>query len=135
VAHRLVVSDQHAGLVVALRRAFQGVAHQRCRVHFIRNLLAHVPKAQVDMVAAVLRTIFVQPDPDSMATTWDQARDQLASRFAKVGPLMDEAKAEVLAFNAKVGGYNVRNSRRSSVRLGRFPVTPDIRISPRCAEL
>jgi transposase-like protein len=97
---RLVVSDQHAGLVAALRRGFQGAAHQRCRVHFIRNLLAHVPKAQVDMVAAVFRTIFAQPDPDSMAATWDQVRDQLASRFAKIGPLMDDAKAEVLAFNA-----------------------------------
>jgi transposase-like protein len=69
-------------------------------VHFIRNLLAHVPKAQVDMVAAVFRTIFAQPDPDSMAVTWDQVRDQLAARFAKIGPLMDDAKAEVLAFNA-----------------------------------
>jgi putative transposase len=63
---RLVISDQHAGLVAALRRALQGTSHQRCRVHFIRNLLAHVPKAQVDMVAAVFRTIFAQPDPDSM---------------------------------------------------------------------
>jgi len=97
---RLVISDQHAGLVAALRRAFQGVAHQRCRVHFIRNLLAHVPKAQVDMVAAVFRTIFAQPDPEAMATTWEQVRDQLAGRFPKVGPLMDDAKAEVLAFNA-----------------------------------
>ena len=97
---RLVVSDQHAGLVAALRRAFQGAAHQRCRVHFIRNLLAHVPKVQVDMVAAVFRTIFAQPDPDAMATTWEQVRDQLAGRFPKVGPLMDDAKAEVLAFNA-----------------------------------
>jgi putative transposase len=97
---RLVISDQHAGLVAALRRAFQGVAHQRCRVHFIRNLLAHVPKAQVDMVAAVFRTIFAQPDPDAMATTWEQVRDQLAGRFPKVGPLMDDAKPEVLAFNA-----------------------------------
>src|SRR4029078_8855402 len=66
---------------------------------FIRNLLAHVPKAQVDMVAAVFRTIFAQPDPDSMAVTWDQVRDQLAARFPKIGPLMDDAKAEVLAFN------------------------------------
>ena len=96
---RLVISDQHAGLVAALRRGMQGVAHQRCRVHFIRNLLAHVPKAQVDMVAAVFRTIFAQPDPDSMATTWDQVRDQLADRFPKIGPLMDDAKVEVLAFN------------------------------------
>ena len=59
---RLVISDQHAGLVAALRRCFQGAAHQRCRVHFARNLLALVPKAQQDMVAAVFRTIFAQPD-------------------------------------------------------------------------
>ena len=97
---RLAISDQHAGLVAALRRAFQGASHQRCRVHFIRNLLAHVPKAQVDMVAAVFRTIFAQPDADSMTATWDQVRDQLAGRFPKIGPLMDEAKTEVLAFNA-----------------------------------
>jgi transposase-like protein len=48
----------------------------------------------------VFRTIFAQPDPDSMATTWEQVRDQLAGRFPKIGPLMDDAKAEVLAFNA-----------------------------------
>ena len=42
---QLVISDQHSGLMAALRRCFQGVAHQRCRVHFARNLIAHVPKA------------------------------------------------------------------------------------------
>jgi putative transposase len=97
---RLVIPDQHTGLVAALRRAFQGVAHQRCRVHFIRNLLAHVPKGQVEMVAALFRTIFAQPDAQSMSTTWEAVRDQLAARFPKTGPLMDAAKAEVLAFNA-----------------------------------
>lgn len=60
---RLVISDQHAGLVAAIRRCFQGAGHQRCRVHYARNLLALVPKAQMDMVAAVFRTIFAQPDP------------------------------------------------------------------------
>jgi putative transposase len=95
---RLVISDQHAGLVAALRRTFQRASHQRCRVHFARNLLALVPKSHQDMVAAVFRTIFAQPDPDSVAATWDQARDQLAERFPKIGPLMDDAKAEVLAF-------------------------------------
>jgi putative transposase len=99
-AVRLVISDQHAGLVAALRRIFQGVAHQRCRVHFARNLLALVPKSHQDMVAAVFRTIFAQPDPDTVASTWDQIRDQLADRFPKIGPLMDEAKTEVLAFAA-----------------------------------
>jgi transposase-like protein len=97
---RLVISDQHAGLVAALRRAFQGVAHQRCRVHFARNLLALVPKTHVDMVAAVFRTIFAQPNPTAVAATWDAVRDQLAKGFPKIGPLMDDAKAEVLAFSA-----------------------------------
>ena len=97
---RLVISDQHAGLVAALRRAFQGVAHQRCRVHFARNLLALVPKTHVDMVAAVFRTIFAQPNPEAVATTWDEVGDQLATAFPKIGPLMDDAKVEVLAFSA-----------------------------------
>ncbi|MBM0128155.1 IS256 family transposase [Pimelobacter simplex] len=91
---RLVISDQHAGLVKALKRSFQGAGHQRCRVHFARNLLAHVPKSHVDMVAAVFRTAFAQPD----AAAWDEVRDQLAKSFPKIGPLMDEAKPEVLAF-------------------------------------
>jgi transposase-like protein len=97
---RLVISDQHAGLVAALRRSFQGAGHQRCRVHFARNLLAHVPKSHSDMVAAVFRTIFAQPDPGTAAATWDEVRDQLTARFPKIGPLMDEAKTEVLAFTA-----------------------------------
>jgi putative transposase len=97
---RLVISDQHAGLVAALRRTFQGASHQRCRVHFARNLLALVLKSHQDMVAAVFRTIFAQPDPATVSTTWDQVRDQLADRFPKIGPLMDDAKAEVLAFSA-----------------------------------
>jgi transposase-like protein len=50
------------------------------------------------MVAAVFRTIFAQPDPATVATTWDQVRDQLAVRFPKIGTLMDGAKTEVLAF-------------------------------------
>jgi putative transposase len=62
--------------------------------------LALVPKSHQDMVAAVFRTIFAQPDPDTVAATWDQVRDQLADRFPRIGPLMDDAKAEVLAFTA-----------------------------------
>ena len=96
---RLVISDQHAGLVAAIGRCFQGAGHQRCRVHYARNLLALVPKGQMDMVAAVFRTIVAQPDPEAMSVTWDQVRDQLAGRLPKIGPHMDAAKAEVLAFN------------------------------------
>jgi len=97
---RLVISDQHSGLVAALRRCFQGTAHQRCRVHFARNLLAHVPKAQADYVAAAFRTIFAQSKPAEVHAAWDKTRDEFAARFPKLGPLMDEAKAEVLAFTA-----------------------------------
>jgi len=97
---QLVISDQHAGLVAALTRVFQGSAHQRCRVHFIRNVLAHVPKAETEMVAAVFRTIFAQPDLGSMGKQWDKVRDDLAARYPKIGPLMDDAKSEVLAFAA-----------------------------------
>jgi putative transposase len=97
---RLVISDQHAGLVAALRRAFQGVAHQRCRVHFARNLLAHVPKVQADYVAAAFRAIFAHADAAEVDAAWDKTRDEFVARFPKLGPLMDQAKAEVLAFTA-----------------------------------
>ncbi len=97
---QLVISDQHSGLVAALRRSFQGASHQRCRVHFARNLLALVPRSHTDMVAAVFRTIFAQPDADAVSSTWDEVRDQLATRFPKIGPLMDGAKTEVLAFTS-----------------------------------
>ena len=97
---QLVISDQHSGLVAALRRILQGASHQRCRVHFARNLLALVPKSHKDMVAAVFRTIFAQPDAATVAATWDSVRDQLVAAFPKIGPLMDEAKTEVLAFTA-----------------------------------
>ena len=60
---KLVISDQHAGFVAALRRSFEGVAHQRGRVHFARNLLALVPKSHQDMVAAVFRTTSPNPTP------------------------------------------------------------------------
>jgi putative transposase len=108
---QLVISDQHSGLVAALKRSFQGSAHQRCRVHFARNLLAHVPKSHADVVAAVFRTIFAQPDPEAVSRAWDEVRDQLATSFPKVGPLMDDAKAEVLAFTAFLQATGARSGR------------------------
>ncbi|HEY3410433.1 MAG TPA: IS256 family transposase [Propionicimonas sp.] len=95
---RLVISDQHAGLVAAIARCVQGAGHHRCRVHFARNLLAMVPKNQMDMAAALFRTIFAQPDTETVEACWEQVRDQLAARIPKIGPFMDDAEAEVLAF-------------------------------------
>ena len=71
---RLVISDQHSGLVAAIGRVFQGACHQRCKVHFARNLLATIPKERKDIVAAAFRTIFVQPTPDDISEQWDAVR-------------------------------------------------------------
>lgn len=97
---RLVISDAHRGLAAAAGRWFQGTARQRCRVHFIRNLLAVVPKTHQHMAAAVFRTIFAQPDAEAVNRAWDQVQDQLAASFPKTGALMADAKADVLAFAA-----------------------------------
>ena len=77
---QLVISDQHAGLTAAIRRCFQGAAHQRCRVHFARNLLARIPKAHQDMVAALFRTVFAGIDETTVNTQWDHVRVTLAER-------------------------------------------------------
>ena len=61
---RLVISDAHLGLTAAIKRMFQGCSWQRCRVHFLRNLLSHVPKAGQDMVAAAMKAVFVIQAPD-----------------------------------------------------------------------
>ncbi len=91
---RLVISDRHAGLVAALRRGFQGSAHQRCR------LLALVPSSHQNMVAAVFRTTFAQPNADAVSSTRAQVRDPLASMVPRIGPLMDDAISEVIAFTS-----------------------------------
>ena len=81
---RLVISDQHADLVAALRRVFQGASHQRCRVHFARNLLALVPKSHQDMVAAVFRTIFAPRPVPGPRTSRDRRR--APARWSCWGP-------------------------------------------------
>jgi len=96
----LVISDQHAGLTAAIRRCFQGAAHQRCRVHFARNLLALIPKAHQDMVAALFRTVFAGIDTTTVNAQWDHVRGTLSERWPKAAQLMDSARTEVLAFTA-----------------------------------
>ena len=97
---RLVIADAHAGLGAAADRTIQGAGRQRCRVHFIRNLLALVPRTHQHMAAAVFRTVFAQPDPEAVDAAWDEVAAQLGARFPKVAALMADAKPEVLAFAA-----------------------------------
>ena len=82
---RLVISDAHLGLTAAIKRMFQGCSWQRCRVHFLRNLLTHVPKAGQDMMAAAMKAVFVIKTPirsacQLAATTRDAAQAVPRSR-------------------------------------------------------
>jgi transposase-like protein len=94
---KLVISDAHEGLKAAIQRVVSAT-WQRCRVHFMRNALAHVPKGQHTMVAAAIRQAFIQPDHASAIQTWRHVADQLRERWPKLGTLMDEAEADVLAY-------------------------------------
>lgn len=95
---QLVTSDAHEGLKGAIASVLQGASWQRCRVHFVRNALAVVPKAMQAMVAATIRTVFVQPDPPSAHEQWRRVADGFRKRFPKLAELMDGAEEEVLAY-------------------------------------
>lgn len=94
---KLVVSDAHEGLKGATARVI-GATWQRCRVHFMRNALAHVPKGQHTVVAAAIRQAFIQPDRQGAGGVWRHVADQLRERWPKLGALMDEAETDVLAY-------------------------------------
>jgi transposase-like protein len=97
---QLVVSDAHQGLRQAIDAAFHGAGWQRCRVHFVRNALAQVPKAAAQMVAATIRTVFVQPDAASTREQWRRVTESFRSRYPKLAALLDDAAADVLAYLA-----------------------------------
>jgi len=95
---KLVISDAHLGLQQAIKEVFLGAAYQRCRVHFMRNLLSRVPKSAQAMVAATVRTIFDQPDRASAETQLLQVVEALAERFPAVTQLLLDAEGEILTF-------------------------------------
>jgi putative transposase len=96
---RLVVADDHKGLRAAATKVLHATL-QRCRVHWLRNLLGRVPPNQRTMVAAMLRTIFAQDTPQAAHEQWRKVADGLRERFAKVAELMDGAEHDVLAHRA-----------------------------------
>ncbi len=96
---RLVISDAHEGLKAAIAQVFKAT-WQRCRVHFMRNALAYVSKPEHQMVAAAIRTVFMQADQAAASQTWRKVADQLRPRIRKLAVLMDEAEADVIAFMA-----------------------------------
>jgi putative transposase len=94
---KLVISDAHEGLKAAITRVL-GATWQRCRVHFMRNALAYVPKGQNTVVAAAIRQVFLQPDHAAATQVWRQVADQLRIRWPKLGTCMDDAEHDVLAY-------------------------------------
>jgi putative transposase len=94
---RLVISDAHEGLKAAIAQVLSAT-WQRCRVHFMRSLLAHVPKSQQTVVSAAVRQVFVQPDRKTAGQTWRHVADQLRPRFPKVAALLDDAESDGLAY-------------------------------------
>ncbi len=97
---RLVISDHHDGLKGAIAKCFVGAGWQRCRVHFIRNVLDKVTKANAEMVAAAVRTIFAQPDAAAVAAQFDRIVDTLAPQFPDVAAMLATSREDLLAFSA-----------------------------------
>jgi putative transposase len=94
----LVISDAHPGLIDAIASTLTGASWQRCRTHYMRNLLTRVPKSAQSMVATLVRTIFEQPDAASVWAQHARVVDQLTERFPDAAAHLAEAATDVLAF-------------------------------------
>jgi transposase-like protein len=95
---RLVLGDNHSGLVKAIRKVMIGAAYQRCRVHFLRNVFAVIPKDAAEMVAATIRTIFAQTGAAAVRAQLETVADMLGQQFPKVKQMLLDAKDDLTAF-------------------------------------
>ena len=95
---QLVISDHHLGLKAAIGAVFIGASWQRCRVHFMRNVLARVPKASAEMVAAAVRTVFAQPDTAHVHRQLAEVVRMLKGQFPDVAAMLADASEDLLAF-------------------------------------
>jgi len=94
---KLVISDAHEGLKAAITKVLNAT-WQRCRVHFMRNVLAHAGKQGRGVVSAFIGTAFAQPDADAARKQWRQVADQLRPKIKKLAEFMDDAENDVLAY-------------------------------------
>jgi putative transposase len=97
---QLVISDAHTGLVAAIRTVLLGAAWQRCRVHFVRNVLSRVPKGSGEMVAATIRTIFAQTSAQAVRAQLHTVADMLGRQFPQVKDMLLTAADDITAFAA-----------------------------------
>ena len=96
---KLVISDAHEGIKAAVSKVLTA-SWQRCRVHFMRNVLAHATKSGRRVVSAFIATAFAQDDAEAARGQWRKVADQLRSNTPRLAALMDEAEADVLAYMA-----------------------------------
>ena len=94
---KLVISDAHEGLKAAISKVLNAT-WQRCRVHFMRNALAHAGKSGRRVVSAFIATAFAQDDAGAAQAQWRQVANQLKPKLPKLSALMNDAEADVLAY-------------------------------------
>jgi len=94
---KLVISDAHEGIKAAVSKVFNAT-WQRCRVHFMRNALAHAGKSGRRVVSAFIATAFAQDDAEAARTQWRKVADQLRPKLRKLAGFLDEAETDVLAY-------------------------------------
>ena len=97
---QLVTSDAHQGLKDAIATVFGEACWQRCRTHFMTNLLSKVPKRAQPWVATMIRTIYQQPSPEEVHAQHQRVVAQLEERFPEAAGRLEEAGADILAFTA-----------------------------------
>jgi transposase-like protein len=95
---RLVISDDHPGLVGAVEAVLPGASWQRCRTHFMRNLLTRVPKGAQGMAATLVRSIFAQPSAQEVQAQLERVTDQLQRSFPDAAELLVSAGPDITAF-------------------------------------
>lgn len=104
---KLVISDAHEGLKAAIAKVLKA-SWQRCRVHFVRNALAHANKGQRQALLALINTIFAQDTPEAASNQWRTVTDQLRPKFPKLADMMETAEHDVLAYMAFPSAHRVQ---------------------------